>query len=142
MARRRRSGEEPGRRRRRPPPDDLSNLPDRRAMERTLHELVGQAAPDTPQGQAQQLLLQAFEQDDPQGRTERARQALALWPDCADAYVLLAENAQSRKEALRLYEQGVAAGERALGPEAFEQEAGHFWGLLQTRPYMRARLGL
>src|SRR4029077_9057455 len=57
-------------------------------------------------------------------------------------YVLLAEQARSRKEALGLFEQGVAAGERALGPEAFQRDVGHFWGLLETRPYMRARLGL
>jgi hypothetical protein len=43
---------------------------------------------------------------------------------------------------MRLYEQGVAAGERALGQEAFQRDAGHFWGILETRPYMRARLGL
>jgi tetratricopeptide (TPR) repeat protein len=35
----------------------------------------------------------------------------------------------------------MAAGERAMGSEAFEQ-AGHFWGILETRPYMRARAGL
>jgi len=111
-------------------------------MERALHGIVGQADPGTPHGQAQALLFEAFAENDPQSRVERARQALALWPDCADAYVLLAENTGSRKESLALYEQGVAAGERALGPEIFEQEAGHFWGLLETRPYLRARLGL
>ncbi len=62
--------------------------------------------------------------------------------DSVDAYVLLAEHAASRKEARRLYEQGVAAGERALGAEAFQRDVGHFWGILETRPYMRARLGL
>ncbi len=36
----------------------------------------------------------------------------------------------------------MAAGERALGPEVFETEAGHFWGVTETRPYMRARFGL
>ena len=30
----------------------------------------------------------------------------------------------------------------ALGPRGFEQYAGHFWGFLETRPYMRARAGL
>jgi hypothetical protein len=30
----------------------------------------------------------------------------------------------------------VAAGERSLGPKAFEEDAGHFWGILETRPYM------
>jgi hypothetical protein len=29
-----------------------------------------------------------------------------------------------------------------LGPAAFEEDVGRFWGLLETRPYMRARLGL
>jgi tetratricopeptide (TPR) repeat protein len=31
---------------------------------------------------------------------------------------------------------------RALGPRMFEEQAGHFWGMVQTRPYMRARFGL
>jgi tetratricopeptide (TPR) repeat protein len=34
------------------------------------------------------------------------------------------------------------AGERAVGPAAFRDNVGHFWGLLKTRPYMRARSGL
>src|SRR5262249_11735465 len=63
-------------------------------------------------------------------------------PDCADAYVLLAEHAASRSEALRLFEEGVAAGRRALGEGAFEEDVGHFWGILDTRPFMRARHGL
>jgi hypothetical protein len=75
-------------------------------------------------------------------RVQFAKDALAVCPDCADAYVLLAEHATSRKDALRLYEQRVAAGERALGAEAFGRDVGHFWGLLETRPYMRAGLGL
>jgi tetratricopeptide (TPR) repeat protein len=41
-----------------------------------------------------------------------------------------------------LYAEGVSAGQRALGPRVFEQEAGNFWGLIETRPYMRARFGL
>jgi tetratricopeptide (TPR) repeat protein len=75
-------------------------------------------------------------------RTALARQALTISPDCADAYVLLAEAATDPEEARHLYEQGVAAGERSLSAETFTQEAGHFWGLVETRPYMRAREGL
>jgi tetratricopeptide (TPR) repeat protein len=72
-----------------------------------------------------------------------ANKALKISPDCADAYVLLAEEgAKSLQEAKDLYEKGVLAGERALGEETFEEEAGHFWGILETRPYMRAREGL
>src|SRR5262249_21571932 len=88
------------------------------------------------------LLAQAFQQRDPRKRADLARRALSLWPDCADAYVLLAETADNRRQALELYRQGVEAGERALGTEAFRESVGHFWGVLQTRPYMRARPGL
>jgi hypothetical protein len=114
-------------------------------MEAVMQQLVaglqGQAQQDTPLGQAQALMYRAFEEPDEQRQVQLAHDALAISPDCADAYVLLAEHATSRKEALRLYEQGVAAGERALGPEAFQRDVGHFWGILETRPYMRARLG-
>jgi len=39
-------------------------------------------------------------------------------------------------------ERAVQAGERSLGPAFFAHNKGEFWGLLETRPYMRARLGL
>jgi tetratricopeptide (TPR) repeat protein len=144
MARKRRpEGDGPRRRRARPTaPENFPDLPDRRTLERALRQLVGRADPGTPQGQAEELVAQAFEEGDPQKQVDLARRALELWPDGADAYVLLAENAGSRKDALRLYQQGVEAGERALGPEVFARDAGHFWGLLETRPYLRARLGL
>jgi hypothetical protein len=100
------------------------------------------SAPDTPLDRAQTLMYQAFDEPDEQQRVLIARQALAICPDCTDAYVLLAEHAHRRKEALSLYEQALAAGERALGPEGFAKAAGHFWMMLDTRPYMRARLGL
>jgi tetratricopeptide (TPR) repeat protein len=108
-----------------------------------MRQFAGRGAdPGTPQGRAEGLLTRAFEEGDPHRRAGLARQALAAWPDCADAYVLLAEDARSRREAVALYRQGVEAGERALGPDAFRLDAGRFWGVLETRPYMRARLGL
>jgi tetratricopeptide (TPR) repeat protein len=139
-----------GRPKRRPPAPrdlpDLPDLPDRRAMEGRMWQfaagLPGVADPDTPLGQAQEIVYRAFEERDENRRIQLAREALAVCPDCADAYVLLAEHAPSRRQALELYEQGVAAGERALGTDFFEQQVGHFWGILPSRPYMRARLGL
>ena len=97
----------------------------------------------TPLEQAQDLMYDAWETASPHERVRLARRALEISPDCADAYVLLAaETARCPKEAAELYAQGVAAGERALGKETFEQDAGSFWSILETRPYMRARLGL
>src|SRR5262245_41057076 len=120
MARKRRPGGDGPGRRRRPAPANRPDMPDRRTLERALRQLVGRADPATPQGQAEELVAQAFEAGDPQQQADLARQALELWPDCADAYVLLAEHAGSRQQALDLYQQGVEAGARALGPAAFE----------------------
>jgi tetratricopeptide (TPR) repeat protein len=112
-----------------------------------LRELVAglggrTVASDSPAGKAQALLDRAYREMNPHLRANLATQALAIDPDCADAYVLLAEAVVSRRAALDLYAKGVAAGERALGPEPFQRQVGHFWGVLETRPYMRARLGL
>jgi tetratricopeptide (TPR) repeat protein len=74
-------------------------------------------------------------------RLQLARQALAISPDCAEAYVLLAEHAHTPELAIDLYEQAVAAGRRALG-ESFDRLVGEFWGHVKTRPYMRARFEL
>ena len=99
------------------------------------------AAPATPLEEAQELIYQALETTGAR-RLALARRALERSPDCADAYVLLAEATRDPRGARALYEQGVRAGERALGPAAFREDAGHFWGILETRPYMRARQGL
>jgi tetratricopeptide (TPR) repeat protein len=146
--RKRRPGEDAPKRRerRRPAPAGPSNLPDRRVMEADIQKLTrslhGATDQNTPLDQAQALMHQAFGERDERRRVKLARDALAVCPDCADAYVLLAEHSHSRKEALDLYAKGVAVGERAMGPEALQRDAGHFWGVIETRPYMRARLGL
>lgn len=98
--------------------------------------------PKTPLEKAQSLVFEALEKSGKE-RLNLVNQALKVSPDCADAYVLLAEEkAQSVEEALSLYAAGVEAGERALGEEVFQKEVGHFWGMIETRPYMRAREGL
>ena len=152
---------------------DLSALPDPRAMERmsanigklleeqefdSIEEaqafldrtllaggglLPEASAPDTPLEKAQDLVYEALETESARKRIQMAKRALKISGDCADAYVLLAEeDAGSLEEARELYQKGVEAGERALGRETFEEDAGHFWGILETRPYMRARQGL
>lgn len=127
---------------------DVSKLPDRRAIENIWTELMGEAFDDnneeiTALDRAQDIMYDAWETSSRKKRIELAQQALKISADCADAYVLLAqEEARSLTEATDLYCQGVAAGERALGPDLFEEGRGHFWGIIETRPYMRARAGL
>jgi tetratricopeptide (TPR) repeat protein len=110
-----------------------------RFIGRPFDELPSTAT--TPLDQAQDLIYQAVEARG-RRRVQLARKALELSDDCADAYVVLAEQTASPEAARDLYAQAIAAGERALGPMTFEEHVGHFWGMVQTRPYMRARFGL
>jgi tetratricopeptide (TPR) repeat protein len=96
----------------------------------------------TPLEKAQDIMYDAWDSKGKQ-RIDLAYKALSVSKDCADAYVLLAEEAATNSaEVIRFLEDGVRAGERALGERMFADEAGHFWGILETRPYMRARFGL
>jgi tetratricopeptide (TPR) repeat protein len=124
------------------PAQTIPKLPDPRLLEARLRDVLGQGGGDTREEQAQDILNSAYEASNPRKRQELAQKALAVWPDCADAYLVLAEQSRSEREALTYFEQAVAAGERALGPHAFRDHVGHFWGLLETRPYMRARFAL
>ena len=126
--------------------DGPHSLPDRRMIEGLSRQLAAQSGgasqQDSADEAAQQIIYRAFESRSDSQRVALAHQALQLSPDCADAYVLLAEHAETLSEALDLYGQGVAAGERQLGKRDVRELQGHYWLVLETRPYMRAVEGL
>lgn len=114
-----------------------------RAGQRGLFDMPAEEAAGrelTALERAQELAYDAMASE---GRLQikRARQALATSPDCADAWVVLADAASTPEAARERYELGMAAGVRAIGAERFEELTGEFWGHLDTRPYMRACLG-
>ena len=126
--------------------DEETFVVDRRMMEGQMaaltREMGGEPLVDSDLDKAQQLMYSAWEERNPARRISLAHEALSISPNCADAYVLLAEEqVDTVGRALEYYRQGVEAGERALG-ERFTEMAGHFWSVLETRPYMRARQGL
>lgn len=125
--------------------DDDFDVPtgfNRRAMEGSL-SIFGGGFDDPRENQAQELMYAAWDEQNPAKRINLAHQAIAISPNCADAYVLLAEEeADTLGRALDYYKKGVAAGEQALGEAFFDENEGYFWGILETRPYMRARAGL
>ena len=113
-------------------------------MNQYLQEVLAAGGPlppppdETPLQKAQAVVYQALEASGKK-RLQLARQALVISPDCADAYVLLAEEAaHNAAKANDYYAKGLEAGRRALGPEVFANHAGHFWGMVETRPFMRA----
>jgi hypothetical protein len=101
--------------------EKLPPLPDRRVMEGAMFGMFGRAAGSL--GEAQSLIYRACEEKNPQRRIEMAFEAIGISPDCADAFVLLAEEAPTLDEAMELYAMGVEAGQRAIGEKGLEENA-------------------
>lgn len=120
----------------------IEYLPSLQSMESLLTGIGGRSRRSAVD-EAQEIMYDAWEAPTRQRAVALAKKALTISADCADAYNLLAEEtAKSLEEAIDLYRKGVEAGERALGKKTFKEDVGYFWGLLETRPYMRARAGL
>jgi tetratricopeptide (TPR) repeat protein len=105
-----------------------------------LKEALKKAPTLSPQQEAQELAYRAMEAPTRTRALPLAQKALAKDPDCVDALVTLAAaSAHSVEDLIAGLEKAVEAGERSLGAQYFEENKGHFWGMLETRPYMRAR---
>jgi tetratricopeptide (TPR) repeat protein len=99
--------------------------------------------PQTTREIAQNMMYDSWEISNRKKRIKIAYRALSVFPDCADAYITLAEDeAGTIEQAAELYQRAVDSGARALGEKAFKENSGHFWGVVGTRPYMRARAAL
>lgn len=64
---------------------------------------------------AQKLALNAFKASSSTQRTKLAQRSLRLSKDCADAYTVLAEEADCLKESMELYIHALKIGKRAIG---------------------------
>ena len=89
--------------------------------------------------QAQELAFDAQEARTEAKALKLAKRALRLDPDCVDALVVVADiECDSPRKLIEALQKAAAAGERSLGAKFIRENTGHFWGLLDTRPYMRA----
>ncbi len=97
--------------------------------------------PRTPAERAQDLF---FRSGGAAGRrrTQLLRAALALWPDCFDASVLMGEISQDPRKALTFFEAALAAGDRVVPAAVLAERKGSYWGHYQTRMLLRGRFGL
>lgn len=134
------------REKRKPASASSPSAPGRQTTEAAIAALSAAAPRDEPKDalhQAQELIYDAWETPKAAQRIRLAKRALKISDLCADAHCLLADDeAKTLVEARGHYERALAAGEKAAGPQAFKNDAGHFWGILDTRPYMRARMAL
>lgn len=104
-------------------------------------ELTGEEQEMTSEEKALALLEKAYDSPSSAQRKKLAQEALELDPDCADAYYQLAQEYQSVKKKTEFYTKGIEAFRRKYGPEFFVENKGSFWGLWETRVYMRLSAG-
>ena len=111
-----------------------------------MSNLMGQSLDDLPErtdkkGRSQDLVFEAYEQSVTKGK-KLIKQALELDPNNADAYNYLASIEKDIDGAIKMFEKAIKAGEKTLGKKFFKEEKGYFWGMIETRPFMRAKAGL
>lgn len=87
-------------------------------------------------------LEMAYEADNEKDALKYAKKALKLDKNCLDAEVMIADLTTDNPEELKLkYEKLIKKAEKYLKEQNLlnEEDVGHFWGILETRPYMRLR---
>lgn len=99
---------------------------------------LSEAAADA-KDEAQQIAFDAMEAESDAQARKLAKRALRLDPDCVDALVVMTElDARTPREIIEGLQKAVTAGQRSLGEKFIRENKGHFWLLIETRPYMRA----
>lgn len=94
---------------------------------------------------AQELAYDAMEymHHDNDKVVKLCKEALQLCPDCVDAQTMMADiESELGIDYIDAMKKTVESGRRDLGEAAFEEDKGYFWGLLETRPFMRAMMQL
>ena len=111
-------------------------------MQAFLDTLTGKSIYNLPQidltveEQAQDLVFEAYELTPAKARLNIDK-AFKLDPNCIEAYEYLASREKKAEKALVIFEKGIAIGRKKFGGKFLEQNKGIFWGIHETRPFLR-----
>ena len=114
---------------------------DENEMNDFLKKYQNESIPEFPEEvlsekeKAEDLVYEAYNLSKTKG-IKLAQQSLEIDPDCILAYQYLGEHQNNPNNAKVYFKKGVEIGKKKFGG-AFEKEnAGHFWLIFETRPYM------
>jgi len=110
-------------------------------MDKLKGQPLGETPSTTPEARAQDLVYDAREMPPSIAADKMIFSALKLDPECVEAFEYMAEFSIGPLQSLIFYRNGMNAGRRKLGEKFFEENKGHFWGLSETRPFMRCMFG-
>ncbi len=113
-------------------------------MEAFLQQnILGQKIPSfdkealTPEEYAQDLVYQAMDNDDLIEADKLIFSALQHDPECVEAFEYMGDMAGSPMNSLMFFKNACVLAEKKLGEKFFQENKGNFWGIHETRPYMR-----
>jgi len=115
---------------------------DEKEMKAFLDNLTGKSLYDlpemelSPQEKAQDLVYEAF-QLTPAKAKKNIEKALALDANCIEAYEFLASRQKTPEKIIEMLDQGIAIGREMFGGKFLKKNKGKFWGIHETRPFMR-----
>ncbi|AET60487.1 tetratricopeptide repeat protein [Paenibacillus terrae] len=95
-------------------------------------------SPESNEDKAYELLMKAEKESSSAKQIKLVQQALKLDPNNSDALLLLAQLSTDISEAIKLSESAMNFAQKELGEPFFKENKGYFWGLSETRLYMRA----
>jgi len=87
--------------------------------------------------ESQKIVYDAWDSESTEQRKRLARKAIELDPNCTDAYGILAEESKSYEKKNEYYQKGLDVFRKKYGKKYFSKNIGLFWGLSETRPFMR-----
>jgi tetratricopeptide (TPR) repeat protein len=111
-------------------------------VEKFMNEFLGKKITNVPKGvltkkeQAQDLIFECYDLP-PEKVFRNIEKALKLDIDCLEAYELLGLSEESEVVAMVFYEKAVTVGRKVFNEEYIQEHKGMFWGLHETRPFMR-----
>jgi len=86
---------------------------------------------------AQDMVFEAYESESPAKAMDLIIEALLLDPDCIEAYEYMGNKSPFAPFATAYFEKGIAIGRVKFGGKYMKENKGRFWGMHETRPFMR-----
>ncbi|HAI75742.1 MAG TPA: hypothetical protein DCM08_05795, partial [Microscillaceae bacterium] len=118
------------------------NFQSEEELQKFMESLIGKEIPSfpfdslDPKEQAKELIMDAYDLSPVQARVN-IEQALQLDINCIDAYILLGLLESVPQIGMVFFEKGIAIGRSIFDKKYRAKHKGHFWGLHETRPFMR-----
>lgn len=111
-------------------------------LNKILQSMVGKKIDDfkmpveTEEEKARELIYEAYNLASDKGR-RRALKAIKIFPDCIEAYEYLGSTYSYYHKSAEHFAKGVEVGRRIFGGDFLKENKGYFYGLTETRSFMR-----